>query len=421
MTPIAESAFLTPADSARAVSTVYTASLLAMLPIALAIVAALALRRRSAEGRALVWRSAIVALLVVYAGRQLAFHWMDWVLPTALAAPLIALGRVQVTSATVASPMADASQAALGGIAVVRLLLAVYVAGVFVVLFPTVIASLRIRRLIKRAYPADDEWASPLADAQRSLGVARAVRSVRLFISADVVVPMTTGFIRPVIALPSSAEDWDDSRRRIVLMHELAHVRAGDWLFNLAGRLACALYWFHPGVWWISHRLRHDCELACDDHVIESGVRRSEYAELLVDAAERLLGRTTIPACGALALAERGGLRARLSAVLDAGHVTRPLAQRWIAVAAMTTLIVAAPVSAVRLAPTRDVLTMLVRDARWESRAYAVLGLAQRPDSVAVARSVAERDPNPRVRAWARYALGDRAGRTAAPAIAHER
>jgi hypothetical protein len=48
---------------------------------------------------------------------------------------------------------------------------------------------------------------------------------------------------------------------------------------------------------------------------------------------------------------------------------------------------------------------MLMRDARWESRAYAVIGLAQRQDSVAVARSVAERDPNPRVRAWARYAL----------------
>jgi hypothetical protein len=36
-----------------------------------------------------------------------------------------------------------------------------------------------------------------------------------------------------------------------------------------------------------------------------------------------------------------------------------------------------------------------------------VLGLAQRADSVAVARSAAERDPSPRVRAWARYALGE--------------
>jgi hypothetical protein len=54
------------------------------------------------------------------------------------------------------------------------------------------------------------------------------------------------------------------------------------------------------------------------------------------------------------------------------------------------------------------VLTTLMLDAQWESRAYAVLGLAQRADSVAVAQSAAEEDPNPRVRAWARYALDQR-------------
>jgi beta-lactamase regulating signal transducer with metallopeptidase domain len=403
MTPIAATAILTPADSARTVSAVYAASLLAILPIVLAFLAALALRRRSAEGRTLVWRSAIVALLLVYAGRQLSLHWMDWVLPSELAAPLIALGRVQVTSVTVQSVFGDASQPGFGVIAAIRTLLAIYVAGVLAVLLPTAIASLQVRRWIKRACALNDYgWTTPLAEAQRSLGLRR---SVGLFMSGDVVVPMTTGFLHPVIALPWSAEGWDDGQRRIVLMHELAHVRAGDWLFNLVGRVTCALYWFHPGAWWISRRLRHDCELACDDRVIESGVRRSEYAELLVEAADRLVHTPATSATGALALAEPGGLRARLTAILDVGHVTRPLAHRWVAVAAMTTMAVAAPTSAVQLAPTRDVLTMLVRDARWESRAYAVISLAQRPDSVAVARSVAERDPNPRVRAWARYAL----------------
>ena len=76
--------------------------------------------------------------------------------------------------------------------------------------------------------------------------------------------------------------------------------------------------------------------------------------------------------------------------------------------AAVSTFAVAGPVSAVQLAPSREVLTTLMLDARWESRAYAVVGLAQRRDTIAVARSAAELDPNPRVRAWARYALGER-------------
>src|SRR5436190_20545267 len=121
MSPIAEAALLTPADSARAVSTVYTASLLAVLPIALAVIAAVSLRRRSAEGRALVWRSAIVALLLLFVGRQLSFHWMDWALPSTLAAPLIALGRVQVTSTMVQSALGDASQLGIDVVVLVRL------------------------------------------------------------------------------------------------------------------------------------------------------------------------------------------------------------------------------------------------------------------------------------------------------------
>ena len=64
-----------------------------------------------------------------------------------------------------------------------------------------------------------------------------------------------------------------------------------------------------------------------------------------------------------------------------------------------------APSATARLAPTRQVLTSLMRETRWESRAWAVVRLAQRADSVDVARSAARHDPDPAVRAWARYAL----------------
>jgi len=395
-------ALLTPADSARAVSTVYTASLLAMLPIVLAAIATFALRRSTAESRMLVWRSAVVALLAVYLGRQLPLHGLSWGIPSALAAPLIALGRVQVTGATLPSVDAAATSIWLSGF--VQLMLLAYVVGVTMVLLPSVVGWVRVQRIMGRARPVRDvAWCTTLADVSTGLGLRR---SVRLFVSGETPGPMTWGLFRPVVVLPESADEWHDSQRRIVLMHELSHVRAGDWLFNLAARFACALYWFHPGAWWIARRLHEDCERACDDHVIASGVRRSDYADLLIDAADHVHAGTPSHA-SALALSTREGLRGRLSAVLDTRHDVRPVARGWVAVAATVTIIVAAPTSSVQLAPTRDALTSLMRDARWESRAYAVLGLAQRPDSIAVARSAAELDPSPRVRAWARYALGD--------------
>ncbi len=395
--------FIAPADSAQAVATVYTASLLITLPIVLAAFVAFVLRHASAQGRVLVWRSAIVALLVVFVGRQLPQHWVAWIVPDTLATPLIVLGRVQVTSG------ADGGD----GRALVSGFYFAYLLGASLVIARLVIASFRMWRVARRARPlVNRDWRRALDDARSALGIAR---TVRLLSSDDVAVPMTWGVVHPIVVIPAVADDWNSEQRRIVLLHELAHIRSADWLFNLAGRAICALFWFHPGAWWIARGLRDDCELACDDRVIASGVQRSDYAELLIDAAERFL-----PMEPALALSRKRGLRARLAAVLDVRHDVAPIARGWAMVAVLGTTVVAGPMSAVRLAPTRSVLTTLMNDARWESRAYAVIGLAKRTDSVAVARTAAERDPSPRVRAWARYALGQPADAAGLRSILHE-
>jgi hypothetical protein len=124
---------LAQADSARAIASVYTVSLLATAPMLLAIVAAFVLRRASAEARALVWRSAIAALIVVVIGRQLPLQWIAWVVPAFFATPLVALGRMQVGAAS--APGAD------GASTIITALFAVYLAGVLAVLIPTIGAS----------------------------------------------------------------------------------------------------------------------------------------------------------------------------------------------------------------------------------------------------------------------------------------
>jgi beta-lactamase regulating signal transducer with metallopeptidase domain len=385
------------ADSARAAASVYTASLLATAPIFAAAAGALALRRASAEGRVLVWRVAVVLLLVAFVGRVLPVRLAGWSVPSVVAAPLVALGRIRVAD------LAPRHQAA--GSDWIQLALAAYVAGVLVALVPTAIASIRARRMLSRArvLDGDPSWVSDFEDSRLRFDVRR---EVRLFGSREVDVPMTWGFLRPVILMPSAAGGWTRQERRMVLRHELAHVRGGDWAFGLAARFACALYWFHPGAWWIARSLRRDTERAADDRVISSGVARSDYAELLIAASMAGMKAPRVETALALSGRGRGPLRARLTAILDARHDVRPLARRWAVVAAAACTISAVPLAAAEVAPTREVLASLMRDSRWESRAYAVIGLAHHPDTVAFARSAAQLDPSPRVRAWARYALG---------------
>jgi hypothetical protein len=60
---------------------------------------------------------------------------------------------------------------------------------------------------------------------------------------------------------------------RIVLCHELAHVGRADWLRLLAAELLRAAYWFNPLTWMIGKRLRDESERACDDEVMNQGLR----------------------------------------------------------------------------------------------------------------------------------------------------
>lgn len=400
--PLAPSA----ADAARVVSIVYTLSLIATVPFVVAAVAAFLLRRAPAGTRALVWRSAALAVPVVWLGQLLEVNRLPAVVPAVLAGPLVALGRLQLADAGGVSGAANNAQgmdgvAAAGG--VVRLLLLVYAAGLCISAGAMLRGWWSARRVARRGHRLGDAgWEASLAEAGARLALRRRVRLV----IADVAVPMTTGIVRPTIILPEGAGEWGLAARRTVLLHESAHILGADVAFAMAARLTCVVLWFHPAAWWGAARLREECELAADDRVLAAGVRASDYAELLVWAADAVgRGRRREATPLALALSRRGGLRRRLSAIVETGRDLRRPARRSVALAAAVAVAVAAPSSAVRVAPTRDVLTTLMRDARWESRAYAVIGLAQRADSVEVARAAAAGDPSPRVRAWAKLAL----------------
>ncbi len=383
---------LSPADTAHAAAQVYTVSLAATVPIVLAAVVAAVLRRGPAGTRAVVWRAAVIALSSVWLGQLLPVHWIAWVVPGALASPLVALGRAQVTST-------EHGWFSFGVLAP-GTLLAVYWFGVLALVGAAISGWVRARALVNTGRVPRGAMLAALGEVRCALGVRR---SIRLRLHDGVRVPMACGLIRPSVLLPMSAETWDEANLRAVLLHEVAHVRSYDVAFAMVARVACALFWLHPGAWWLARRLYEESELACDDRVLAAGVRPSAYAGLLADLADEVGRRTPV---AAVALVPKHGLRARLVAVLDTSR-DRHTPRRSVLVASISlAFVLSMPLGMMRLAPTRGVLTALMRDARWDSRAYAVLGLAQRSDSVAAARAAAVADPSPRVRAWARYALG---------------
>jgi beta-lactamase regulating signal transducer with metallopeptidase domain/Tol biopolymer transport system component len=195
--------------------------------------------------------------------------------------------------------------------------------GAGVTMLPIVAGLVRSRSLRRSARPVvDAEPIRLLRELAHSLGVRRAIR---LLETDESLVPMTWGLVRPTLVLPSTWRDWSPQQRRSVLLHELAHVSRCDVAFQLAARVACALYWFHPLAWYALRQLRIEREVACDDCVLMAGERPSDYAQQLVEIARshRVLA---IPATVAMARSRR--LERRVRAVLDRARSHFPLSRR---------------------------------------------------------------------------------------------
>ena len=119
--------------------------------------------------------------------------------------------------------------------------------------------------------------------------------------------------------MPAAADGWTEDRLRIVLLHELAHVKRRDCLTHMLAQVACALYWFNPLAWVAARRVRAERERACDDLVLAAGTPGPDYADQLLEIARVMrAGRfPSIVAGASLAMAHRSQLEGRLMAILD--------------------------------------------------------------------------------------------------------
>ena len=125
--------------------------------------------------------------------------------------------------------------------------------------------------------------------ARRSAVLSRLprARSCPVFLESDrISIPVTFGLLRPYVVLPAAWRTWQRRRLRAVIVHEMAHVKRGDYGVGLVAALLKAIWWWHPASWIIGARLSLTAELACDARA-SARIGPAVYAqELLAVAAE---------------------------------------------------------------------------------------------------------------------------------------
>lgn len=326
------------------------AALKSTVVLAAAYLSVFLLRRHSAATRHLVWTAVLTAIV--------ALPFLLVSLPV-LRVPVAASLLPGTTGVTFRASAATSSYA--GGLqSAARLpaatlfrpgawtpdwqdtLMLLWAAGAAVVFIRLLLASSAIRRVRRSAKPFFDRDLCPALS--KALGIRCPVDVLETKTGS---MPMTCGLLRPAILMPADAFHWSDERRRVVLLHELAHVRRGDLVTHLLARIALTIYWWNPLAWTAWREFLKERERAADDLLLSTGARASEYAGHLLAVARSLQCSRSV-AWVAAPMARGSQLEGRLRAILDSG-ANRKQPGRWSAlVATLLAAGIVAPLAAVR-------------------------------------------------------------------------
>jgi len=197
------------------------------------------------------------------------------------------------------------------------ILLGLWMIGALLIVSRLVAGVIAVQWMSRRTERVTDApWLAQAKSLAAELGISPRIVFLR---SKGAAMPMAWGLFRPAVLMPADADCWPAERLRIVLLHELAHVKRHDCLTHMLAQMSCALHWFNPLAWIAARHVRTERERACDDLVLAAGTRGSDYADQLIEIARVMrAGRFPAVLAGAsLAMAHRSELEGRLMAILD--------------------------------------------------------------------------------------------------------
>jgi bla regulator protein BlaR1 len=127
-------------------------------------------------------------------------------------------------------------------------------------------------------------WTSRLEELCVRLKLSRPVRILE---SAVLKVPVAFGHLKPVIFIPIGLfAKLPPEQAEAILLHELAHIRRDDYLMNVLQSMAEHLFFFNPGVCWLSSLLREERENCCDDMAIAETGDKKQLVRALIGFRE---------------------------------------------------------------------------------------------------------------------------------------
>lgn len=266
-----------------------------------------------------LWEGAVIgivfrAVLAACRSSRARYTWSLSAMAAMAAAPVITFcllggGGAQVPATFV---IANAPGESANGFAWTYAAVAAWAAGASLLALRTGAEFLLVERLRRRAEPLPKLW------LQRCEALAGRV-SVRLRVafaqSHEIAGPIVTGFLKPMILVPSATlTSMPVDQLEALILHELAHVRRFDALANLVQTIVEILLFYHPAVWWVGRSIRQEREHCCDDTAVGEIGDPADFVRALQSLADLQRSSLAMAATGgSLAMRVRRLLAAQTS------------------------------------------------------------------------------------------------------------
>jgi beta-lactamase regulating signal transducer with metallopeptidase domain len=183
----------------------------------------------------------------------------------------------------------------------------------------------------------------------------RITRPVTLLESKIAKLPIVFGQLKPVILLPVGLlTQLAPEQIEAILLHELAHIRRGDYLVNLLQNIIEILLFFNPALLWLSSLIRDERENCCDDVAIGQLRSKKQYVESLISFKERSLYGRSLSAVGFAG--RKSSYLNRISRIVENRNYTLSPVEKG---SLVCSTIVAASLALMAAVPNRTTLTLL--------------------------------------------------------------
>lgn len=175
-----------------------------------------------------------------------------------------------------------------------------------------------------QTFKAGTDWENRVKGLASQLGIPR---TVELLQSGFIKSPMVMGHFKPVILVPLGIlTAIPPNEIELMLLHELAHIKRHDFLVNLMQHLLEILFFFNPGLLWLSARIRAESEACCDELVLSQANSKRNYIRALLSFREYQLEGSEY----GLAFARRNGLLHRVERLVLQTNTTLNLPEKVI-------------------------------------------------------------------------------------------